>query len=138
MIRSWRRHGLADHEIADRIGITKSTLWAWAAKYPDFSDSLKRGKADRVARVEDALEDSAVGYYRDEVTRERMFNKKTGEFEMVETKRVTKWFAPSQTAQIFYLKNQDPETWKDRPEPTQDQALTNAAEILGDIGSAIE
>jgi hypothetical protein len=34
----------------------------------------------------------------------------------------------------FYINHKD----KDRPEPTQDQALTNAAEILGDIGSAIE
>lgn len=137
-IRSWRRHGLTDDEVAKKMGIARSTLWTWAERFPDILDAIKKGREERVAVIEDSLEDCAVGYYRDEVTLERIYNRKTGEFEMVETKRVKKWVAPTPAVQIFALKNLAPDQWKDHPEPTQDQALQVAVEILGDIGGAIK
>lgn len=112
-LEGWARDGLTDEQIAHNIGITKSTYYAWKAKYKDFSDAVKRGKevVDRI--VENALLKSAMGYKYDEVVQERIYNPETGESKMVEVKRTTKDVAPNVTALIFWLKNRQSEKWRD-------------------------
>lgn len=44
LLSGWARDGLTDEEIAKKIGISRSTLSEWKKKYPDISDTLKRGK----------------------------------------------------------------------------------------------
>lgn len=98
------------------MGISCATLYEWKKKYPEISEALKRAKevADRV--VENALYKSACGYEYDEITEERQFNRKTGKYEMVVTKRTRKTVPPNTTAQIFWLKNRKPEVWRDKVE----------------------
>lgn len=112
-LEGWARDGLTDEQIAHNIGINRTTLYAWKAKHTDFSNALKRGKevVDRI--VENALLKSAMGYKFDEVVKERIYNPETGESEMVEVKRTTKDVAPNVTALIFWLKNRNPEAWRD-------------------------
>lgn len=137
-ITGWARDGLTDEQIAHNMGISASTLREWKHKYSALSAALKESKelVDRL--VENALLKRALGYEYDEITEELRFDKKSGEMRMVETKRQRKKVAPDTTAQIFWLKNRKPDEWRDRPEPTQDQALNVAVEILGDIGSVIK
>lgn len=137
-ITGWARDGLTDEQIAEKMGIRRETLCAWRQKYPNIDNALKESKelVDRL--VENALLKRALGYEYDEITEELRFDKKSGEMRMVETKRQRKKVAPDTTAQIFWLKNRKPDEWRDRPEPTQDQALNVAVEILGDIGSVIK
>lgn len=103
-IEGWARDGLTDEQIAENMGISRSTLNSWKDKYPDISDTLKRGKEVVDRQVENALLKRALGYRYDEVTMENG----------VETKRVTKEVMPDTTAQIFWLKNRKPEEWRDR------------------------
>ncbi|MBO6015313.1 MAG: helix-turn-helix domain-containing protein [Oscillospiraceae bacterium] len=137
-ITGWARDGLTDEQIAQKMGISRSTLKEWKAKYPAISAALKESKelVDRL--VENALLKRALGYEYDEITEELRYDKKAGEMRMTETKRQRKQVAPDTTAQIFWLKNRKPDDWRDKPEPTQDQALQVAVEILGDIGGAIK
>lgn len=114
LLSSWAKDGLTDEQIAKKIGISRSTLAEWKKRYPDISDTLKKSKEVADAVVEDSLYKRAVGYRYDEVTYERVKNAKTGEFEKVETKRVTKEVQPDVAAQIFWLKNRRPDKWKDR------------------------
>lgn len=104
LIEGWARDGLTDEQIAEKIGIHISTLYDYKKKYPEFSESLKRGKEIVDYEVENALLKRALGYEYDEVTYEN------GE----ETKRVTKQVAPDTTAQIFWLKNRRPDKWRDK------------------------
>lgn len=135
-ITGWARDGLTDEQIAHNMGISRSTLKEWRAKYPAISAALKESKelVDRL--VENALLKRALGYEYEEIT-EELTKTEDGTLAMRETKRVRKQVAPDTTAQIFWLKNRKPDDWRDKPEPTQDQALQVAVEILGDIGSAI-
>ena len=112
-LEGWARDGLTDEQIAHNIGINRTTLYAWKAKYSDFSNALKRGKevVDRI--VENALLKSAMGYKYDEVVQERIYNPETGESEIVEVKRTTKDVAPNSTSLIFWLKNRQPAKWRD-------------------------
>lgn len=98
------RDGLTDEQIAENMGISRSTLNAWKDKYSDISDTLKKGKEVVDRQVENALLKRALGYKYDEVTVEGG----------VETKRVTKEVVPDTTAQIFWLKNRKRESWADR------------------------
>lgn len=103
-LEGWARDGLTDEQIAENMGISRSTLNSWKEKYSDISDTLKRGKEIVDRQVENALLKRALGYRYDEVTMENG----------VETKRVTKEVMPDTTAQIFWLKNRKPEEWRDK------------------------
>lgn len=111
-IEGWARDGLTDEQIADNIGISRSTLNSWKDKYSDISDTLKRGKEVVDRQVENALLKRALGYEYTETTREYIPELD----EMKTTKKVTKQVAPDTTAQIFWLKNRKPDKWRDKQE----------------------
>ena len=137
LLASWAKDGLTDEQISRRIGISRSTLAEWKKRYPDISDTLKKSKEVADAIVEDSLFKRAVGYRYDEVTYERVKNAATGEFEQVETKRVTKEVQPDVGAQIFWLKNRKPDKWKDRIDGTLN-VEGNKKDLLNDIREEME
>ena len=120
-IEGWARDGLTNEQIAENMGVDRSTLYEWQKTYSDFSDALKRGKEVVDRQVENALLKRALGYSYKEVTRE--LNTETG--NLVVTKEVTKEVAPDTTAQIFWLKNRKPKEWRDKQEVTVDGQLNN-------------
>lgn len=61
-LEGWARDGLTDEQIATNMGISRSTLNEWKKKYPDISDTLKRGKEVVDRQVENALLKRALGY----------------------------------------------------------------------------
>lgn len=118
-LEAWARNGLTDEQIAANMGITRSTLNEWKKKYSDILDTLKRGKDIVDIQVENALLKRALGYTYIETTQERVDDYdphtglKTGS-HMEVTKTVTKEVQPDTTAQIFWLKNRKPDTWRDK------------------------
>lgn len=115
-ISSWARDGLTDEEIAKKIGIRRETLYVWMKTYPNISNALKNNKELADQHVEQALFRKATGYKTKEIIRERQWNKATGQYELVTVKEVEKDVAPDTTAQIFWLKNRKPDTWRDKRE----------------------
>lgn len=109
LLQSWARQGLIDEEIAKKIGISRATLYEWKKKYPDISNALKKGKEVIDVEVENALLKRALGY--------RCFEVKTETFPDGSTKQTTveKEVAPEVAAQIYWLKNRQPEKWRDKP-----------------------
>ena len=114
LLGAWARDGLTDEQIAKNMGIYRSTLNEWKKKFPDISDTLKKGKEVVDVEVENALLKRALGYSTTEVTRERALNPETGKVELVVNKAVTKEVPPDTTAQIFWLKNRRPDLWRDK------------------------
>lgn len=118
-LEAWARNGLTDEQIAANMGITRSTLNEWKKKYSDISDTLKRGKDIVDIQVENALLKRALGYTYIETTQEQVDDYdphtglKTGS-HMEVTKTVTKEVQSDTTAQIFWLKNRKPDTWRDK------------------------
>ena len=113
-LEAWARDGLIDEQIAENIGINTSTLYEWKKRYPEISESLKKGKEVVDIQVENALLRRALGYEYTEVTQEVCENAETGEMERHVTKKVTKEVIPDTTAQIFWLKNRRPDKWRDK------------------------
>lgn len=124
LIRGWARDGLTNEQIAENIGISRSTLAVWENRFQDIADALKECKAVPDRHVENQLYKRAVGYKYTEVTKER--DKITG--KMVITKEIEKEVVPDVTAQIYWLKNRVPKRWRDKRE----------TELTGKDGSPIQ
>lgn len=130
LVEAWARNGLTDEQISKNLGIAVSTLNEYKNKYPEFSESLKRGKEVIDVEVENALLKRALGYKYDEVTKELVEDEETGIAELKVTKVVTKEVIPDTTAQIFWLKNRKPEEWRDKKEVKHDGNINNPYENL--------
>lgn len=116
LLEGWARDGLTNEQIAHNMGITKETLRVWCNKYTVISVPLKKGKEVADYEVENALFKSACGYDYEEVTEELKWDPKSKTYVMKVTKRIKKHQPPSNTAQIFWLKNRKPQVWRDRVE----------------------
>lgn len=110
LLECWARDGYTFQDIANRIGISISTLRMWRREYPDIDNALKKGREIIDYKVENALLKSALGYKTKEVkvTTTIRFGK------TVETiKEVTdKEQAPNVSAIQCWLYNRLPNKWK--------------------------
>lgn len=110
LLEDWARNGLTDEQIAHNIGINPDTLYVWKSKYPEISESLKKGKEVVDAQVENALLRRALGY---EYTEKRVeVSEKNGK-KIVQT---VKHIPGDTTAQIFWLRNRRRDRWRNDPE----------------------
>lgn len=111
-IRSMARGGLCREEIAKALGVGERTFYRWTAKHADLKEALEIPSKLADFEVEAALRKVALGY---EFTETSVTINEDG------TKRVTttkKLYPPNVTAMIFWLKNRQPERWRDRQEHT--------------------
>ena len=110
LLECWSRDGYTYQDIANRIGISGSTLTAWRKTYPEIHEALRKGREIIDYKVENALLKSALGYKTKEVkvTTTIKFGK------VVETiKEVTdKEQAPNVSAIQCWLYNRLPQKWK--------------------------
>jgi len=99
--------GFTDQEMAFVFGVEPNTLYYWKRTKPEFKEAILRGRAEADAKVGERLFDRAVGFTKDE---EKIHVTKDGEVIRVPVK---KFYPPSVTAQIFWLKNRQPHHWRD-------------------------
>lgn len=105
------RSGLTETEIAAELKINPSTLTRWKQKYPDIVQALNESRNFVDSLVEDSLLKRALGYEYEEA---KMVATQDGKTRRVEkTKRAV---PPDVTAQIFWLKNRQPDKWRDKRE----------------------
>lgn len=101
--------GATDVEVADCLDISSTTLYRWKAEHPEFREALKAGKAVADDRVERSLYNRAVGYTFDST---KIFMP-AGANEPVYAP-FREHVPPDVTAAIFWLKNRQPEQWRDK------------------------
>lgn len=108
------RAGLTDKEMADKLGIDKSNFNVWKKKHPDFFEKLKEGKNEADKQVEQSLFKMATGFYYDA---EKPVVVSTGDFTSeVQIANYQEFYKPVPVAAIFWLKNRQPEKWRDKQE----------------------
>lgn len=108
--------GATDKEMAEFFGVTERTLNQWKKSHPEFLQSLKKGKNIADANVASKLYNRAIGYEFEEKHFEIKQPKKNVPPELVEAKRIKKHVPADTTAAIFWLKNRQPEKWRDKKE----------------------
>ncbi len=138
---AWARDGLTDEQIAGKLSISRSTLSEWKKKYPDISDTLKKGKEIADIAVENALYDRALGI---KTTVRKAIKVKSVEYndagrkikeeERIEYGEEEVYIPPDTTAMIFWLKNRLPDKWRER----QNVVVTGLDEEQSKLDELIE
>lgn len=140
--------GYTDKQLAKHFKINELTINRWKKQYPNLCKSLKDWKRNADAKVEKSLYKRALGYNYDEVVYEKSnvgglgIKLSEGEIEHIKhcdtyrTKITVKQVVPDVTAQIFWLKNRQPERWRDKTEVVvKDSPLTQ--EEINDAASKL-
>ena len=109
--------GRTDEEIAYFFNISPKTFDNWKSEYPELMRVLKAGKAVADQRVERSLYNRAVGYNYEAV---KIFMP-AGREKPVYAPYI-EHVPPDVTAGIFWLKNRDPQHWRD---------VQNVTHVLG-------
>lgn len=137
LVECWARDGLTDEQISNNLGISTTTFYEYKNKYPEFSETLKKGKEVVDYEVENALLKRALGYEYKETTKESRWNKEKEIYEMVITKEVTKQVVPDTVAQIYWLKNRKPKQWRDKVEEDINNNIQRV-QIINDLPEEVD
>lgn len=133
ILQGWARDGLADKQIAANMGVSIASFYEYKNKYPEFSDTLKKGKEVVDFEVENALLKRALGYT---ITINEQKVDKEG---CIHTLKKDVHIPPDTTAQIFWLKNRKPDKWRDKVVDSEnEEAITNATDILVKIRKTVD
>lgn len=105
--------GLSVGEIAQSLGISRSTLYKYKKQSTELTDAIKKGREAAVEKIENAMYNSAIGCTRlvkkirwvKQITYDPETGKKS--FETEEPIEYTEeiYYPPDNTAGIFLLKN---------------------------------
>jgi transposase-like protein len=112
--------GATDAQLADFFEVSVSTINLWKVQHSEFSESIRVPKGLADERVEQSLFRRAMGYEHDEV------DIKVVDKEIIQTP-IRKYYPPDTTAMIFWLKNRQPEQWRE----------TKAVELTGAGGGPV-
>lgn len=110
--------GLTDQEIADFFEVSVRTLHRWKGEYEEFCHSLSVAKGPADERVERSLFQRAIGYEQEAVKIFMPANAKEPVYAPFREK-----IAPDTTAAMFWLKNRQPDKWRDRAVGDKDNPM---------------
>lgn len=101
-------NGYTDDQLADMFCVTFQTINNWKKLYPQFFESLKKGKLIADSKVEVSLYQRACGYSHPDV---HISTTKLGNVILTP---IIKHYPPDPTSMIFWLKNRKPNEWRDK------------------------
>lgn len=121
--------GLTDEQMAGIFEIAVSTFYEWKKTYPDFSEAIKSGKEEADVKIAASLFKRATGHKEKRIIpiKLRETTNGQGSTERVELVEVEDYYPPDTGAQIFWLKNRNPQMWRDKKEID----LNDASAITG-------
>ena len=118
--------GATDKELSEFFSVSEQTLNKWKKDYPEFLESLKMGKNIADANVASRLYNRAIGYN----CKATKFATSNG--KITDSKEFIEHYPPDTTAAIFWLKNRQPEKWRDKKEVDANVNLGDELESLTD------
>lgn len=124
LVRKLAEDGYSDEEIAARVGLEPSELNLWQHKYKRLRDAIDLGRREADFSVVEAVYKRATGYSvllkkthkLKRVDFDPVTGKKIREYEELATGVDTAHVPADLRAEIFWLKNRQPERWSERPE----------------------
>ncbi len=103
------RYGFTDKEIADVFCVTEQTLTNYKNDDAEFFGSIKAAKSNADLEVIDSLFNRAKGYSC--IEEKQFFDAKNND---VITHQAIKQYPPDPTSMIFWLKNRQPEKFREK------------------------
>ncbi len=120
LVEGWARDGLSMEQIAENLGISKTTFYSYAKKFSELSERIKKGREISDYQVENELFRKAVGFTRTEKRPVKLKEveysngKRVRETERIEMVEQEVYYPSELGAQVFWLKNRRPDKWRDK------------------------
>ncbi len=124
LVEGWARDGLTNEQIAEKLGVSKTTFYKMLKEHSELSELLKKGKEVVDYEVENALLKKALGYT---VTLKK--EKVTKDGDVVEIEEEIHIPADT-TAQIYWLNNRKPKQWRNKQEVDLSDNSISLAEAI--------
>ena len=121
--RDYASAGATNKMLAAAIGVREDTIINWKNTHPEFADGLTRAKVSADLEVERSLYRMAVGYSYD-VQESRVVKDAAGN-EKLQAITLTKFVPPKTAAATFWLRNRQPDLWREKQEVEHAGALTD-------------
>jgi len=117
--------GYTDAQLGEFFNVSETTINNWKNSKDGFLESLKSGKGLADYEVVESLYKRATGYEHKE---DKIFNN-NGVILVAET---IKHYPPDTTAMIYWLKNRQPDKWRDKQEIEHSGEVKSTIEVLPD------
>lgn len=114
--------GYTDKQVAKFVGISERAINYWKGNNKSFLQSLRNSKGVADDLVEASLFNRAIGYTSKET---KVFNY----YGKIIKTEIDRYYPPDVTAQIFWLKNRRPDTWRDIKEPYENENNSQVKKI---------
>jgi hypothetical protein len=101
--------GATDRQMAHFFNVSEVTFNAWKKKHPQFLKSMSAGKMNADAKVAHSLFQRATGYEHPAV---KFFNNNG----KIISKNYIERYPPDTQAASLWLRNRQPDKWRDKPE----------------------
>lgn len=116
------KEGRTEADIAEVVGVSTRTLTNWKGKHQELLLAVREAKLTADELVEASLFQKALGYSHPE---EKIFCNEG----MIVTHDTTKHYPPDTQAAMFWLRNRQPERWKEKTEG--DVNVNNTTNVNG-------
>ena len=112
-IAKWRATGASNKQIADKLGISLSSLKNYKKEYIELDNALSYGHSNLSIDIAKTITDLALGY--DYITEEVVKLKNGDGSERAEVKKVIRHVPGNLEAAKYFLKNRT-KNWNDNPQ----------------------
>lgn len=123
LIKMWKRDGMSNQEIADKLSIKRSTLYNFQNQHEELKNALFKDGDLIDAEIENKVLANAMGFdYEEEQILQRKVvhyddnGKKLTEVTEPVVVKIHKTKLSDQSAAQWWLKNKRPGKWKDKQE----------------------
>jgi len=138
LIEGWVRDGVIEKDIARRLGCSYSTLREWKKISSALSTALKKNREYADYAVESALYKKACGHKESVIKPMKIkrteYDPETGkriaDYEEIVYVKEEVYIPPDTLADIFWLKNREPDKWRDKVEQQQDISLDEDSGVI--------
>ena len=111
LLRRLAMLGMPDKDIAQVLGVNPTRFSKWKNRYPSIKVTLERGRVIPSSNVVASLYKRANGF---SVPEEKLFY--SAKHNKVYRANTRRYYPPDTVAQIFWLKNNYPDFWRDKKE----------------------
>lgn len=131
--------GSTDKQMADFFGVAESTINKWKLDHPEFSESIKKGKEIADMEIANSLFERAKGA---KVKKKQAIKLKRVEYNMgrrvleeerIEIVDVEEELPPDTTSAIFWLKNRNPDQWRDKQQHEHTMEIKSLSDLMDEL-----
>lgn len=134
--------GSTDKQMADFFGVAEATINNWKLNHPEFLESIKKGKEIADMEIANSLFERAKGA---KVKKKQAIKLKRVEYNMgrrvleeerIEIVDVEEELPPDTTSAIFWLKNRNPDQWRDKQQHEHTMEIKSLSDLMDELSSS--